>query len=130
MSQYDYDINKDYRSREYPIRYDNQEKKESDNRQSQNNRTNQVYNKYNNQTHNQYSHKDRQYKNHTNHSDLLSNDGRGGYWDSWDEVAQTNARAASIIKKYYQRPAEEFYDLQIDPDEQYNLIGKEKLRNQ
>ena len=67
---------------------------------------------------------------HTNHSDLLRNDGRGGYWDSWDEVAKTDRNAASIIEKYYQRPAEEFYDLQNDPDEQYNLIGHEKYKEQ
>jgi len=67
---------------------------------------------------------------HTNHSDLLRNDGRGGFWDSWDEVAKTNIDAASIIEKYYQRPAEEFYDLQNDPDEQNNLIGYEKYKKQ
>ncbi|MCK5277021.1 MAG: sulfatase-like hydrolase/transferase, partial [Cyclobacteriaceae bacterium] len=67
---------------------------------------------------------------HTNHSDLLRNDGRGGYWDSWDELAKTNISASSIIEKYYQRPAEEFYDLQNDPDEQNNLIGYEKYKKQ
>jgi hypothetical protein len=60
----------------------------------------------------------------------LRNDGRGGYWDSWDEVAKTNINASSIIEKYYQRPAEEFYDLQNDPDEQNNLIGYEKYKKQ
>ena len=60
---------------------------------------------------------------HTNHSDLLRKDGAGAYWDSWDEAAKTDKRAADIIAKYYQRPAEEFYDLENDPDEQNNLIN-------
>ncbi|WP_299555868.1 sulfatase-like hydrolase/transferase [Seonamhaeicola sp.] len=60
---------------------------------------------------------------HTNHSDILRNDGAGAYWDSWDEVAKHDKRAAQIVSKYYQRPAEEFYDLNTDPNEQNNLIN-------
>lgn len=59
---------------------------------------------------------------HTNHSDLLRKDGAGGYWDSWDKKATVDPHAAAIIKKYYQRPAVEFYDLKNDPAEQTNLI--------
>ncbi len=59
---------------------------------------------------------------HSNHSDILRKPNAASYWDSWDEAAQTNPKAASIIQKYYVRPAEEFYDIQNDPDEQINLI--------
>lgn len=59
---------------------------------------------------------------HSNHSDILRKPNAGSYWNSWDEAAQTDAKAASIIQKYYVRPAEEFYDLQSDPDEQINRI--------
>lgn len=65
---------------------------------------------------------------HTNHSDLLRKDGAGAYWDSWDEAAKTDARAAAIISKYYHRPAEEFYDLKNDPDEQNNLIDDQRFQ--
>jgi arylsulfatase A-like enzyme len=68
---------------------------------------------------------------HTNHSDLLRNDGRGLYWKSWDEAAKTNSEAAAIIKKYYTRPEFELFDLDKDPLEQNNLADnpeyKEKL---
>lgn len=60
---------------------------------------------------------------HTNHSDLLRKDGAGAYWDSWAMAAESDKSAAGIISKYYQRPAEEFYDLQNDPNEQNNLIN-------
>ncbi|MGQ8338930.1 sulfatase family protein [Sunxiuqinia sp. A32] len=67
---------------------------------------------------------------HSNHSDILRKKNAGGYWDSWDEVAKTDQRAAGIIHKYYQRPAEEFYDLQADPTEQVNLIDSEGAQEQ
>ncbi|WP_186755106.1 sulfatase family protein [Echinicola salinicaeni] len=60
---------------------------------------------------------------HTNHSDILRNDGAGAFWNSWDEQAKKDPKAAAIIKKYYQRPEWEFYDLQADPNEQENLIN-------
>lgn len=60
---------------------------------------------------------------HTNHSDILRKDGAGAYWDSWDEAAGNDKHAAEIVSRYYQRPAEEFFDLQSDPNEQNNLIN-------
>jgi len=60
---------------------------------------------------------------HTNHSDILRKDGAGAYWDSWEEAAQSDPKAAIIFHKYIKRPAMEFYDLQTDPTEQVNLIG-------
>ena len=59
---------------------------------------------------------------HSNHSDVLRKPNAGAYWNSWDETALTDARAASAIQKYYVRPPEEFYDIQNDPFEQENLI--------
>ncbi|WP_321996631.1 sulfatase [Draconibacterium orientale] len=67
---------------------------------------------------------------HTNHSDLLRKDGAGAYWDSWDEASKTDKHAAEIISKYYQRPAEEFYDMQADPNEQNNLISNPYFQNE
>lgn len=60
---------------------------------------------------------------HTNHSDRLRKDGAGAFWDSWDEKAKADTTAARIIKKYYTRPLEEFFDLNNDPDEKNNLIN-------
>lgn len=59
---------------------------------------------------------------HSNHSDTHRKDGAGAYWDSWDEKAKTDAEAAAIIQRYYQRPPEEFFDLASDPHETKNLI--------
>lgn len=58
---------------------------------------------------------------HTNHSDILRKDRAGAYWDSWDRAAVTDPRAALIIRKYFERPAEELYDLAADRLEQNNL---------
>jgi N-sulfoglucosamine sulfohydrolase len=60
---------------------------------------------------------------HTNHSDRNRTDGRGLYWDSWDEAARTDPKAAAIIKSYYTRPEFEFFDLDNDPLERNNLAN-------
>ena len=60
---------------------------------------------------------------HTNHSDILRKDGAGAFWDSWDEAAEADPKAARVIKSYFERPAEEFYDLKGDSLEQNNLAG-------
>lgn len=67
---------------------------------------------------------------HSNHSDILRKNGAGAYWDSWDEAAKTDASAAAIIKRYYQRPAEELYDLKNDPGETNNLAQDPKYRKE
>lgn len=66
---------------------------------------------------------------HSNHSDILRKPNAGAYWDSWDEAAKTDARAAAIIQRYFVRPTEEFYDIQTDPAEQVNLIKSFDQKN-
>lgn len=60
---------------------------------------------------------------HTNHSDILRKDGAGAYWDSWDKAAESDPKAAGIVQKYFERPAEELYDLAADRLEQNNLAA-------
>ncbi|MAM92647.1 MAG: arylsulfatase A family protein [Opitutaceae bacterium] len=42
-------------------------------------------------------------------------------WLSWVKVAKTDPSVARKVRYYHQRPAEELYDLQADPNEQRNL---------
>ena len=65
---------------------------------------------------------------HTNHSDILREDGTAAFWDSWDEAAATNPGAAAIVRKYFERPAEELYDLRSDELEQTNLADRPEHR--
>lgn len=58
---------------------------------------------------------------HSNHSDINRLDGAGAYWNSWDKAEGEDALAAAIIRRYFTRPAEELYDLALDPMEQHNL---------
>lgn len=67
---------------------------------------------------------------HTNHSDRKRTDGRGLYWDSWDEAARTDPKAAAIIKRYHTRPEFEFFDLDKDPLELDNLAGNPEYRGE
>ena len=60
---------------------------------------------------------------HTNHSDILRKDGAGAFWDSWDRAAESDPRAAAILSKYFERPAEELFDLSQDRLEQTNLAA-------
>jgi uncharacterized sulfatase len=60
---------------------------------------------------------------HHSHIDLgKAVDGRE-YWDSWVAATREDKRAASLVERYHRRPAEEFYDLEVDPFEQRNLAG-------
>lgn len=66
---------------------------------------------------------------YTTHIDLSPNgSGKpgywGGFWESWERVATTNAEAAAKVKRYHERPREELYDLRADPNEQHNLAGE------
>lgn len=55
------------------------------------------------------------------HVDLKQAD--TGYFGSWTEAAKTDASIGKILDAYYRRPAEELYDLSIDPDELNNLAA-------
>ncbi len=66
---------------------------------------------------------------HTNHSDRARKDGAGAYWDSWDEAAKTNPKAAATLKRYYTRPEFEFFDLENDPREQSNLADNPEYKS-
>lgn len=66
---------------------------------------------------------------HTNHSDILRKERAGAYWDSWDRAAATDAEAAAIVRRYFQRPARELYDLESDPLEQTNLAERSESRS-
>ncbi len=44
------------------------------------------------------------------------------YWESWVKKAKDDPLTAKLIEKYHHRPAEEFYDLANDPNEEKNLI--------
>ena len=61
------------------------------------------------------------------HVDLAPRDNKPGYWgtywSSWTNAAKTNAHAATLVKRYHQRPAEELYDLRNDPFETNNLAA-------
>lgn len=57
----------------------------------------------------------------TTHIDLPgSRDGRS-YWSTWEEAAKGDRRASDVVKRYHARPAEELYDLAVDPHEQANV---------
>ena len=56
---------------------------------------------------------------------LTQND-KENYWASWVRTAKTDTKAARLVKRYLNRPAEELYDLSKDPYELNNLAGREK----
>lgn len=64
---------------------------------------------------------------HHTHIDLAPRDNKpgywGGYWSSWTNAAGTNLNAASVVRRYHERPAEELYDLRRDPFETNNLAA-------
>ena len=66
---------------------------------------------------------------HTNHSDRLRSDGRGAYWHSWYAAAETDPKAAAIVKRYHTRPEFELFDLSKDPHELDNLADKPKYQD-
>ena len=56
---------------------------------------------------------------------LTQND-KENYWASWVRTAKTDPKAARLLKRYLNRPAEQLYDLSKDPHEVNNLAGREK----
>ena len=59
----------------------------------------------------------------TTHIDLPGNLGQRAYFSTWEAAAASDAAAGAILRSYHARPAEELYDLAVDPDEQHNLAG-------
>ena len=47
-----------------------------------------------------------------------------GYWPSWVDAATRDDNAKGLIRKYQNRPAEELYNVNLDPWEQNNLIAE------
>lgn len=45
------------------------------------------------------------------------------FWDTWVDAAKTNSAAAAVVKRYIEHPAEELYDLTVDPFELHNLAA-------
>jgi N-sulfoglucosamine sulfohydrolase len=62
---------------------------------------------------------------HTHIDKAAAGDGRD-YWDSWAAKAKTDPAAAAVVKRYHTRPAEELYNLRVDPNELINLAGDPK----
>ncbi|MGC1243693.1 MAG: sulfatase [Chryseosolibacter sp.] len=60
---------------------------------------------------------------HTHIDHAKDHDGGREYWDSWVERSKTDKHAAAVLQRYHHRPAEEFYDLEADPDETNNLAN-------
>lgn len=46
----------------------------------------------------------------------------GGYWDSWLQSALDDETARDIVRRYQNRPAEEFFKTDVDSFEQDNLV--------
>ena len=63
---------------------------------------------------------------YTTHVDLAQANDGPGYFGSWQEKAKTDPKAAAVLKRYHERPAEELYDLRSDPDELKNLATDSK----
>lgn len=66
---------------------------------------------------------------HSNHSDLLRRDGAGAYWDSWDDAAKSDPKAAATIRSYQSRPEFQLFDLEKDPLELHNLAYNPEYRD-
>jgi N-sulfoglucosamine sulfohydrolase len=58
------------------------------------------------------------------HVDRARENESRSYWETWQDAASTNPKAAAIISRYRQRPAEELYDLEADPYELNNLASQ------
>lgn len=54
--------------------------------------------------------------------------GNDGYFSAWRRAAQSDPAARRIVDSYYERPAEELYDLHNDPEETRNLAANSRYR--
>lgn len=58
----------------------------------------------------------------TTHMDKAKDhDGGREYWDSWRRQSFKDEHASAVLWRYHNRPEEELYDLETDPDEHHNL---------
>ncbi|MBO9154705.1 sulfatase [Chitinophaga sp. GCM10012297] len=61
---------------------------------------------------------------YTTHIDLAKDhDGGREYWDSWRAKSFAGPHAAAVLWRYHNRPEEELYDLETDPQELHNLAA-------
>lgn len=63
------------------------------------------------------------------HNTVIEHDG-AHYWRSWEQRASEDANAARLVQRYVKRPAEEFYDLRVDPHELNNLADAPEHRQE
>jgi N-sulfoglucosamine sulfohydrolase len=59
----------------------------------------------------------------TSHTDQKAPLGGDAYFSTWRRAAEKDPAAKQIVDAYYQRPAEELYDIEADPNETRNLAG-------
>lgn len=54
--------------------------------------------------------------------------GKSAVWSAYRKAAETDPQADFLCRRYLQRPAVEFYDLENDPWEMDNLAGRKEYR--
>lgn len=65
-----------------------------------------------------------EFQHHTHISLSPSHANGRAYWDTWQSAAKENPAAAAVVKRYIERPAEELYDINSDPNELHNLAAE------
>jgi arylsulfatase A-like enzyme len=62
----------------------------------------------------------------TTHVDLAAPVDGSSYFKSWVMKAASDPAAAAVVKRYHERPAEELFDLSVDPSELNNVAADPK----
>lgn len=60
---------------------------------------------------------------YTNTIDMVRNEKLGAYFTEWEIAAKTQPHAKAVLDKHHRRPAVEFYDVAVDPEETHNLAN-------